>query len=187
MATKVQREAKAARHSLDAEYRDTLMRALTEGVQALVAEKAPGLREDPQKVAARMIAAVPRAHAYDELVGPFYNVDAVRTMLGGVSRQAVQERARADRRTLLQVQTSDGVNLYPAFQFEGSEVPARMRKTISTFRNVPVDGWAIATWFSVPAQALGGLAPRAWLADAHRDTTPVLELAERTAQRWSAP
>lgn len=183
MATKVRRDVCPVRDR--AEYKAALMDALATGVDSLVAEDAPGLGDDPRAVAARMIAAVPRAHVYDDLVGPFYGTDAVRRMLGGVSRQAVHDRA--NRRTLLQVRTSDGVSLYPAFQFEGDGVSPRVRRVLSAFRDVPVDGWAVATWFSVPAVDLDGLTPRDWLGDLHRDDAMVLALAQRAAIRWAAP
>lgn len=166
-------------------YRETLMSAIEEGFDALVAEGVLSLRETPRELAARMIAAVPRDHGYDDLVGPFLTTDAVRRTLGGVSRQAVHDRS--ERRTLLRVQTSDGMNLYPSFQFVGGEVPARIRTAISAFRDVPVDGWAIATWFSIPSDGLDGLTPRAWLADPERGAGVVHGLARQAAHQWSAP
>ncbi len=166
-------------------YKSELMEALAKRIDALVAGDDPDLLEDPEQVADRMIAAVPRMHGYDELVGPFFTTDAVGRMLHGISRQAVHDRAA--RRTLLQVKTSDGVSLYPAFQFEDDEVSDRIRSVMTRFRGVPVDGWAIATWFSIPAESLDGLSPRQWLADRRRDAEPAHELARSTALRWSAP
>lgn len=169
----------------DAHYTATLVRLLEEGVHELARQDAPGFREPPEKVARRMLATVPRAHDYDELVGPFYGVEALRTLLGS-SRQAIHDRVT--RGTLLQVRTSDGVNLYPTFQFdEAGEVPAPVRRAIQALRRSGADGWTIAAWFSTPAQALGGLSPRDWLLDTERDARTLLSLAEQTAALWAAP
>ncbi|QZN85360.1 hypothetical protein [Cellulomonas sp. C5510] len=51
---------------------------------------------------------------------------------------------------------------------------------------MPVDGWAIAAWFSIPAGSLDGLSPHECLADRHRDTEPADQLARSTALRRSA-
>lgn len=166
-------------------YKSELIEALAKRIDALVEGNVSDLLEDPEQVADRMIAAVPRMHSHDELVGPFFTTDAVRRMLNDISRQAVHDRAA--RRTLLQVKTSDGVSLYPAFQFEDDRVSDRIRSVMTRFRGVPVDGWAIATWFSIPAESLDGLTPREWLADRHRDAEPADALARSTALRWSAP
>jgi hypothetical protein len=172
------------RRAMDTEFATDLMRELEAGVRSLVADNAPVLRIGPAAIAARMLAAVPRAHVYDETIGPFHTSEGVRTLLG-VSRQAVHDRVR--RGTLLQVRTSDGVLLYPAFQFDGADVPARLRSALTAFRDAPVDGWAIASWFSVPAEELDDLTPRQWLADPDRDPAPVHQLAADAAASWSAP
>ena len=167
-----------------AEFRAELMATLEAGVDEIVTADGPALREDPSTLAHRMLAAVPRAHTYDAVVGPFYDIEGVRRLLGGASRQAVHDRVK--RGTLLQVRTSDNVLLYPAFQFDGTDVSPRLRRVLSVLRLAPVDGWTIATWFSVPAADLNGSSPRQWLARASAPLEPVEHLATDAVRRWSA-
>jgi hypothetical protein len=67
------------------------------------------------ELAERMLAVVPTPSPWDEIVGPVYRTAQVATVLGGVSRQAVADRRARGR--LLGLRTSDGVWVYPAFQF----------------------------------------------------------------------
>lgn len=166
-----------------AQFKSTLMAELSAGVDVLVAEHARAVEMDPGVLAKQMLSVVPQAHVYDAAIGPFYTTDGVRKLLGGTSRQAVADRVR--RGTLLQVRSSDGVMLYPAFQFEGTQVSARVREVLAQFRAADVDGWTVASWFGVPAEDLAGCTPRDWLADPARDLEPVLRLAAATAARWS--
>ncbi|WP_156044043.1 hypothetical protein [Cellulomonas sp. HZM] len=167
-----------------AEFKVALMESLEAGVDELVATDAPALHEDPAVLARRMLAAVPRAHLYDQLVGPFFDLEGVRRLLGGTSRQAVHDRVK--RGTLLQVRTSDDVLLYPAFQFDGTDVSPRIRQVLIHLRDAGVDGWTIATWFSVPAADLDGDSPRTRLVDAGAPIEPVEQLAIAAARRWAA-
>ena len=168
-----------------AEFKAELMATLEAGVDEIMAADGPALREDPSTLAHRMLAAVPRAHTYDAFVGPFYDIEGVRRLLGGPSRQAVHDRVK--RGTLLQVRTSDDLLLYPAFQFDGTDVAPRLRRILSIVRQAPVDGWTIATWFSVPATELDGASPRQWLARTGAPIEPVEQLAIAGVRRWSAP
>jgi len=166
-----------------AEFKTALKDQLDARVDALVVTGAT-LRVDPSALAEQMLAVVPRAHLYDEVVGPFHSIEGVRRLLG-ISRQAVFDRVK--RGTLLQVRTSDDLALYPAFQFSGTDVDPRVRAVLIQFRDAPVDGWTVATWFGVPAEELGGVTPKAWLADPALDLQTVSRIATATATRWSMP
>lgn len=168
-----------------AQFKSTLMQQLAAGVDALDIEHAAAIETDPGALAKKMLSVVPRAYVYDAVIGSFYTTEGVRTLLGGASRQAVLDRVK--RGTLLKVRSSDGVALYPAFQFDGAQVSARVRDVLALLRTITVDSWTIASWFGVPAEALGGLTPHSWLADPARDLDPVLRLAATTAARWSMP
>lgn len=168
----------------EVEYVDELMGELRTGLDALLARGVPLRRESAHALAARMLAAVPGAHVYDELVGPFHTTGGVQTLLG-ITRQAVHERVK--RGTLLRVLTSDEVALYPAFQFCGAQVSPPLRRVLATFRETPVDGWTVAAWLCVPCPELDDLSPRDWLADTDRDPTAVLALASEAAARWAQP
>jgi hypothetical protein len=73
----------------------------------------------PTDVAARMLDTVPVvAPSPWSALGPFYSGAGVARMLGGVTRQAVDDRRR--RRRIVALRTSDDVWLYPAFQFDAA-------------------------------------------------------------------
>ena len=80
-------------------------------------------RDDPREVASRMVATVPRRSAWNEL-GPFYSTTGVCRILGGITRQAVEDRRRRHR--LIALRTAEGTWVYPAFQFDGENrvIPA---------------------------------------------------------------
>jgi hypothetical protein len=67
-----------------------------------------------------MVATVPRRSAWNE-VGPFYSTTGVCRILGGITRQAVEDRRRRHR--LIALRTADGTWVYPAFQFDAENRP----------------------------------------------------------------
>jgi hypothetical protein len=116
---------------------------------------------DPEDLADRALAAqAPVVSPWDELIGPFLRSDGVQARLG-ISRQAVA--AKAARRRLLRVFTSDGVALFPTWQFHDGSVVPGLAEMISLFPERVVDGWTLAGWLrtedpdlgAVPIEALG--------------------------------
>jgi hypothetical protein len=134
----------------------------------------------PERVAERMLATVPTPHPWDVQIGPFYDTAGVVRLLA-VSRQAVADRVR--RRTLLAANTAQGRVVYPTWQFAGNRVDPAVSRTVSQFRDVPVDGWAIASWFTTPADTLGRMTPADWL-QAGNGEDCVQALAADIADRW---
>jgi hypothetical protein len=168
-------------------FRDEVLREVGEGLTSWLAEahgtgRGAGERLSARDVAARMLAAVPRLHVWDEQIGPFYDTAGLRALLG-VTKQALHDRVQ--RGTLLAVTSRDGKIGYPAFQFAGLEVLPGVREALAAFRGAPVDGWAIAAWFTTPAGSLDGQTPAGWLVE-RGDVGPVVELARDTALRWAA-
>lgn len=139
--------------------------------------------EDP-RTTARLAAlqAVATAHWSAE-VGPFYDGEAVRSLLGRggapVSRQAVSKR-----RDLLALRTGSGRVVYPAFQFDGRSPVPGLRAVLDAFEHAPVSRWTLASWLSSPAPELDGRAP----VDALRsgDVDGVLDCAVRWASALRA-
>jgi hypothetical protein len=86
------------------------------------------------------------------LVGPFLATEVVQTRLG-MSCKAVDSAAA--RRRLLRVVTSDGVYLYPRWQFEGKGVVAGLSDILQLFPEKAVDGWTLAAWLRTPEPELG--------------------------------
>lgn len=135
----------------------------------------------PREVADRMLAVVPIAHPWDEQLGPFYDTPGVVRLLE-ISKQAVADRAR--RRTLIAAVTANGRHLYPTFQFDGARIVPQISEVAALFRHTPVDGWAVASWFTTPAATLNRQTPAEWLR-AGKDSEPVTRLAADAAARWS--
>lgn len=89
----------------------------------------------------------------NDRIGPFYTSGRVERLLG-VSRQAVSERARRDR--LLRVTTSDGVKVFPAFQFTATGVRSNLVPVIETLLNSGADPWTVAYWLTAPMNSFDG-------------------------------
>ena len=138
---------------------------------------------DPDDLAARMLAVVPEPSPWTEL-GPFYGTSGLARALGGVSRQAVEERRR--RRTVLALRTADSVWVYPAFQLdERNRVVRGLAEVLGRFRpGTPDDEWMVAAFVAAPQPGLGNrsivehLRSGGELADA-------LALADERASRWA--
>jgi len=96
---------------------------------------------DPEELADRALAAqAPVTSPWDDLIGPFLRSDGVQARLG-ISRQAVA--AKAARRRLLRVFTSDGVALFPVWQFDdGSTLAGWLRTEDPGLGAVPLDALA---------------------------------------------
>jgi hypothetical protein len=132
---------------------------------------------DPRDVASRMVASVPRRSAWNVL-GPFYTTTGIARILGGVSRQAVDDRRRRGR--IIALQTEEGTWLYPAFQLD--ERGRLLTAVVDAHRNLAVgriDAWSAASALLGPQPELGGRSMRDHLA-AGLPPAPVEDLV-RTA------
>jgi hypothetical protein len=129
----------------------------------------------------RVIALLPPAapDALDAEIGPFYDTASVATLLGGVSKQAVE--ARRKKHTILAAKTADGRWAYPTFQFTGSDVAPALVPAIQAFRHAPA--WSAAAWFVTPNPDLDDATPLEWARDG-RATNMLLSSAQRTAREW---
>lgn len=138
---------------------------------------------DPDELADRMLAAVPEPSPWSEL-GPFYSTTGMARVLGGISRQAVEERRR--RRTVLALRTTDGTWVYPAFQLDGrNRVVRGLPEVLERFHpRSPDDEWMVAAFLAAPQPALGGRSIVEHLREGG-DLRPVLDLAGERADRWA--
>jgi hypothetical protein len=145
------------------------------------------LRSD--ELAHLLLTAMPvveRGNKLAELVGPCYRTSGVQTVLGRhrgrrVTKQAIDDRRR--RGTLLALQTSDHVWVYPVWQFADAEVRPEVSRLLDVFGDSP--RWSVAGWFCTPALDLHGATPLAWL-DNGGAFADAESLAARTAARWAA-
>lgn len=135
--------------------------------------------DDPQSAVRRAVMQVLAEAQWSADIGPFYDGDAVRHLLGreggALSRQAVNKR-----RGLLALRTGSGRVVYPAFQFDGRSPVAGLREVLAVFEDVPVSRWTLASWLSNPARGLGGRSPIADLRSGNVDTVVA------AAGRWAA-
>jgi hypothetical protein len=141
------------------EYIEAATRQFREDLAALVAEheragiEARRVLGDPAEFAARAVqATAPLPSPWNDLVGPFASSEGVQARLG-ISRQAVA--AKAARRRLLRVITTDGVHLYPLWQFDGNRLLDGLAEVLSLFPEDAVDGWTLAGWLRTPEPELG--------------------------------
>lgn len=135
------------------------------------------------ELARRMLAAVPAPSRWDNLLGPFYDTRGVARLLGGVSRQAVADRR--ERRTLLGLKTTDGVLVYPVFQFdERNEVLPGLAAVLQCFDSEAVEDWTLAGWLVSRQRALDGETVVEWLRRG-RDPARAVVLARDAARRFA--
>lgn len=122
------------------------------------------------------------AAVWNERVGPFYDAGSVRKLLG-LYGDELDMTVKSSH--LLALQTSDGVSLYPVWQFSGSKILRGWARTLQAFANVHVSPWLIATWAATPdTETLGGLSPIDWLRTGN-PVEPVVADAEKHAARWA--
>jgi len=135
------------------------------------------------RLAERMLNAVPVTSRWDDRLGPFYNTSKLAQLWGGVSRQAIADRR--ERRTVLGLKTADGALVFPTFQFdERNQVLAGLPEVLQCFRAAPVDDWTLAGWLVTPLRPLEGRSVIDWLRS-RGDHGLVLALARDAARRYS--
>jgi len=157
---------------------------LTRRVDTLRSQgQAPEQLGDADALAARMLAAVPQPSPWAEL-GPFYSTAGIARVLGGVSRQAVEERRR--RRTILALRTTDSRWVYPAFQLdERNQIVRGLVEVLDRFRpRTADDEWMVASFLAAGQPGLGGATIAEHL-QAGGDLTAALDVAEERAARWA--
>lgn len=172
----------------DAAYVDRVSSRVTEELARRVAtlhrngHKAADLG-DPDELAARMLAAVPAPSPWRDL-GPFYSTSGLARVLGGVSRQAIEERRR--RRTILALRTADDVWVYPAFQLDDrNRVVRGLSQVLERFHpETPDDEWMVAAFVAASQPGLGDRSIVEHLRSGG-DVAQVVALADDRARRWA--
>lgn len=134
---------------------DTAAEAFESALADLVAQAEPG--SDPSDLGrAAALGAVAGSLWTDEL-GPFYDSDGVRVLLGNVTKQAVSDRVRRHR--LLALRTGSGRLVYPAFQFQSRSVIDGFGELLATVAPDDTEGWFVGSWLTTPDPGLGGDTP----------------------------
>lgn len=108
-----------------------------------------------------------------ELVGPFYSRSALLRWLG-LTEEGLDGRVREG--TLIECVTSDGVPVYPTFQFEDDgEVIAGIGEIMPMFLELGLAGWTLSKWLRVPNPDLpGGVAAVSLLSEGKHVSDVVL-------------
>lgn len=149
----------------------------------------PAVEEDADTIAdtvAGLLAAMPQFDGpWGPAIGPVFRTDQVRVLLGGVSRQALNDRVK--RSTLFALKTRDGVTVYPAWQFTDGQVLPGVAEVLKVFaadeHGEIVDGWTLASWLRTGLDELdgGSVADRLLAGDA----AAARQAAAHAAARWS--
>lgn len=135
------------------------------------------------ELAERMLLMVPAVSRWNDILGPFYGTAQVANLCGGISRQALADRR--ERKTILGLKTSDGVVVYPAFQFDAkNQVLRGLPEVLQVFQGAEVDDWTLAGWLVSPSKALEGHSLVEWLRQG-RDPESAVALARDAARRFS--
>ena len=157
-----------------------------EGVERLLAQT-PALAHILEDLDAEQIQRYGRDAARQALAPLVWRAaagDALTTQqiqsLLGVSRQALHKRVAAG--TLLGL-PAERTTLYPAWQFEGSNVRPVVEEIIAALREGlegEYDARLVASWAHTGQPELRGRTPAEWLVDG-RDSDAVVRAAERAA------
>ncbi len=94
---------------------------------------------------------------WTDAVGPFYDTESVMALLGGVSKQAVNDRVRRHR--LLALRTGSGRLVYPAAQFHDEQVVDGLGAVLDLLVPDNTEAWMVASWLATPDPDLGDRAP----------------------------
>jgi hypothetical protein len=120
--------------------------------------------------------------AWERELGPLLSVAQVRELLGGVSRQRVDELLRAKR--LIGVRERSGRRRYPLFQFHDGRPVESLAAAFHTVVDAGLDEWSAASWSVRPDPALDGESAVQW-AKAGKDPERLARVARQDARRFS--
>ncbi len=142
------------------------------------------LEPEPGDLAAfgRRAALVAAANSvWGRHLGPMFDAEQAKTVLGVSSRQAVSDLAKRGR--LLALGAAGGRKRYPAFQFGKDGRPyGDLVPILALFAAVVETPYTIASWLVSPNPLLGNEAPVAWMRSG-RDSARLREAAHRAAER----
>ena len=132
---------------------------------------------DPRAFARTLVASIGTAGVWSEAIGPVYDVEGVKSILG-ISKQAISKREN-----LLALTTGSGRVVYPTLQFVGIEVVNGMGQIRALLPKELISPWDLASWLNAPESDLGGRAPIELLRSGVVE--PVLSLARSWSRNLS--
>lgn len=111
----------------------------------------------PERLASEMVSAgVPMPTMWDAGIGPLFTRAAVLRRLSIVEPELDRT---VERRDVLELVTSDGVRVYPRFQFQGAGVVPGLGDVLRAFGPGTVSHWTLAAWFTAPSAELEDTSP----------------------------
>lgn len=131
---------------------------------------------------ARRAAMIVAAEAvWENVLGPLLSSAQVRELLGGVSRQRVDELVR--NRRLIGLREQSGRRRYPVFQFDDGRPVGVLVQAFYTV-NEGLDEWSAASWCVHSDPTLDGMSPVEWL-KAGKDPDRLARIARQDAARFA--
>jgi hypothetical protein len=118
-----------------------------------------------------------------EAIGPAYQADGACRLLG-VTESELCRRVTAQE--IFELTTSDGVTVYPRFQFEGQQVLPGLSEVLAAMCEPNDAGlaWDWASWITTPVRLLDNLSVVEWLRQGH-DIGQAVSIVRRISRLWS--
>ncbi len=137
--------------------------------------------DDPVILGRRGALLAAADSVWDRHLGPTFDTEQAKTVLGVSSRQAVSDLAKRSR--LLALDAAGGRKLYPMFQFgrDGRPYP-ELAEILPLFAGVVETPHTTASWLVSPNFHLGDETPAAWMRSG-KEPGRLLEAARRAAAR----
>ncbi len=121
------------------------------------------------------------ASVWGRHLGPMFDAEQAKTVLGVTSRQAVSDLAKRGR--LLALDAAGGRKRFPAFQFgEDGRPHSALVSILELFAPVVETPYTIASWLVSPNLLLENETPVAWMRSG-RPSARLQEAARRAVQR----
>lgn len=122
-------------------------------------------------------------HPGAAIIGPVHTAEGVARLLG---IDVADVAGLRDEYRLLAGRADTGTWFYPAAQFDGPRVLARLDEVLSIVGPVATGSWNVCLWCCAPRpEGLDGRSVLGWLHERH-DFEALLRFARETAARWFA-
>ncbi len=162
------------------EYVEQVGAAFVKEFSAVIGDEIPA--DDPAEVGRRAAIQAAASGAWNSLIGPFTDTAGAAEALGGVTRQAVNQRLTT--KSLLGLRLAGHTRptfVFPVWQFH-DDVMDDLPMVLATAgydRDRPETGWTIASWMRSSDDRFGNLTPFELLLKG--DIEVVLQLARDLA------
>lgn len=110
------------------------------------------------------------------IIGDLYSTAATCEYLGGITRQALNDRI--NKRTILRLKDGAGRNGYPIFQFSNGTVDPHIQQIVQTLLDGHFSEWQTALWITSPSLMYNGASPLEYLRTSPKNFGQVLAHAE---------